>query len=368
MAASGALVTLALVVVCSWSTPAPPRSSSLRSRRMEAAPAATAAPVALTPRAAGTMSAALADVPAVERRRAQLADLVRRGVFSAEQQERFLVAQPDFLQLAFETAFEDERFVLMNKPFDVRLDLGHEGVRAFAEEMTCADWLADVKGLERLRFCHQLDAATSGLLLAAKDRASAHAACRLFERRLARKQYLAIVFGHVAPRAPEAADGADGGGAGAGWVGAGRVIDAPIGPMPGSTFLQGVLPPAEGGKAATTALRVLRHGRLALRGAHEGKAVSLVALEPRSGRRHQLRVHCQLIGHPIVGDSAYAADLDSYRLFLHARRLRLAPLPVEGGALDVTCESADFARAMRDGVDVEPLDPAADGWLPLPAR
>ncbi|KAJ1635285.1 pseudouridine synthase [Pavlovales sp. CCMP2436] len=238
----------------------------------------------------------------------------------------------------------------MVKPFDVRLDLGHDGVRNFALELTAADWLANGRGLAKLRFCHQLDAATSGLLLAAKDKAAAAAAGRLFELRRARKQYLALVFGHVP-------------------AGTHALVDAPIGPVEGSAFLQAPLPLTEGGKAAQTAVRVLKHGTLALRGLHHSKPASLLLLEPKSGRRHQLRVHCQGIGHPIVGDGTYAKDWDSYRLFLHARRLRLSPLPVAAGELDAVAECVDFDEALDGAVDVEPLPTAAeggDGWIPTP--
>lgn len=306
---------------------------------MEAPPAA-----ARTPRALGTMTAAVPGVSGEARRRAQLDYLVEQGVFTQAQQTEFLALQPAFLRLEFHVAFEDDNYVLMRKPFDVRIDLGKAGVRNFELELTAADWLMS-RGLTTLRFCHQLDAATSGLLLAAKTRAAANAASRLFEGRQARKQYLALVFGHVPP-------------------GVHAHIDTPIGPVPGGDFLQQPLPVAQGGKSAQTAVRVLRHGTLALRGEHEGKPASLLLLEPRTGRRHQLRVHCQLIGHPMVGDSAYASDWDSYRLFLHAHRLALAPLPVEGGALDVRDPCAEFDEALGGAVDVEPLDPAGDGWLP----
>lgn len=309
-----------------------------------AAPAAPAVAPASTPRQLGAMSAPVLEASGEARRRAQLDYLVGQGVFTREQQAAFVAAQPAFLALELRAAYEDERYVLLAKPFDVRLDLGTAGERNFPLELTAADWLAG-RGLGALRFCHQLDAATSGLLLAAKDRKAAAAACRLFEQRRARKQYLALLFGHVRP-AEHAA------------------IDAALGPVPGGSFLQQPLPEAAGGKPAQTALRVLRHGALALPGPHRGKPASLVLLEPRTGRRHQLRVHCQLIGHPIVGDASYAGDWDSYRLFLHAYRLALAPLPVPGGALDVTAPCAEFEAALEGGVDVQPLDADGDGWLP----
>jgi 23S rRNA-/tRNA-specific pseudouridylate synthase len=296
------------------------------------------------------MSAPILDAPGEARRRAQLDYLVAQGVFTKAQQDEFLENQPAFLRLEFGVGYEDERYILMSKPFDARLDLGNNGERNFPLEITAADWLAS-RGIETLRFCHQLDAATSGLLLAAKDRAAANAACKLFEKRLARKQYLALVFGHVQPLANEQ-------------------IDVPIGPVPDSPFMQQPLDEALGGKPAQTAVRVLRHGELALRGEHQRKPASLLLLEPRTGRRHQLRVHCKMIGHPIVGDGSYAGDWDSYRMFLHAHRLCLSPLPVEGGKLDVRSDCPEFDDALSDAREVEPLEAlaASGGWLTkLPA-
>ena len=95
------------------------------------------------------------------RRRAQLAHLVAAGVFTAAQQRTFLAQQPQFLRLRFGVLHEDEHFLVLDKPFDVRLDLGGVGARRFAEEITCADWLAaPPRAHEPIRFCHQLDAAT----------------------------------------------------------------------------------------------------------------------------------------------------------------------------------------------------------------
>ena len=56
---------------------------------------------------------------------------------------------------------------------------------------------------------------------------------------------------------------------------------------------------------------------------HSGKPATLLWLEPRSGRRHQLRLHTAHHGHPIVGDVTYAGDKLCYRTFLHAAALEL---------------------------------------------
>ena len=67
-------------------------------------------------------------------------------------------------------------------------------------------------------------------------------------------------------------------------------------------------------------------------GSYLGRPVTKVALTPLTGRRHQLRLHSLLVGHPIVGDATYGGDVDAPRMCLHAWRLRadlarLATLP-----------------------------------------
>jgi len=76
------------------------------------------------------------------------------------------------------------------------------------------------------------------------------------------------------------------------------------------------------GKASETRVRVLQKGH------HFGRPVTKVLLLPYSGRRHQLRVHCRAMGHPIVGDCTYGLPCakEEERMMLHAYKL-LIPVP-----------------------------------------
>jgi len=58
-------------------------------------------------------------------------------------------------------------------------------------------------------------------------------------------------------------------------------------------------------------------------GKYSGEAVTKVLMHPWTGRRHQLRVHSALLGHPIVGDSTYSCESKSRRMCLHAHRLQV---------------------------------------------
>jgi tRNA pseudouridine32 synthase / 23S rRNA pseudouridine746 synthase len=141
---------------------------------------------------------------------------------------------------------------------------------------------------------HRLDEATSGLLMFALSASAQKALSHAFETRRVKKIYLARVHGIV-----ESENGC---------------IDAPIAKDWPRRPLHCVN--QEHGKPALT------HYQTLSKEAH--CAQSLLRLEPQTGRTHQLRVHLQSIGHPIVGDLLYGLPSDtSPRLMLHATGLTL---------------------------------------------
>lgn len=136
---------------------------------------------------------------------------------------------------------------------------------------------------------HRLDRATSGLMVIAKKQRTLSILARHFHERKVKKNYLAVVRGH--PARDE------------------MMIDAPIGRASDAWPKW----QARGdGKEARTRLRVLERK----------DDISLVALEPITGRTNQLRIHCATIGCPIAGDEWYGGASDAYpRLCLHAAQL-----------------------------------------------
>lgn len=167
---------------------------------------------------------------------------------------------------------------------------------------------------------HRLDMATSGLLLMARGLPAQRALGSAFERGEVSKRYVAVVEGHVP--APETFgplqswEGEDGWG----------LINLPLGADWPRRPRQKV--DTAGGRPSQTLWRIL--GR-------EGGSTRL-ALAPLTGRSHQLRVHLQALGHPIVGDTLYThaesagADVAAARaprLLLHACRLEV-PHPADG--------------------------------------
>jgi len=226
--------------------------------------------------------------------------------------------------------WQDSHVVAVSKPWDAQLAYtcraDNEVGERWAGELTLRGYLEahhtevlNEKG--EVRLCHQLDFATSGLIVSAKSRESADAVARCFRDRVARKLYAALVFGHPP------------------WDTC--VWDARIQPSK-KRFKQRV---SSGGKSAETHVTVACRGKL-LVGEHAGKDASLLWLEPKTGRRHQLRVHASHAGYPIVGDLSYANDRLMYRMFLHASALALPLELPEYGNEELMLES--------------PLDPV--GW------
>lgn len=148
-------------------------------------------------------------------------------------------------------------------------------------------------GGEELRPCHRLDRFVSGLLLFAKTREAAGALGVQFEGRGVEKTYLALVHGLVAD---------DEG-----------LVDLPLGKATNSIIRIKMGVDEEHGKPAVTRYRVVERWQ----GPHEGlegpdrsSDFSLVRLEPKTGRRHQLRIHLAELGHPIVNDPLYGDIID----------------------------------------------------------
>jgi len=153
---------------------------------------------------------------------------------------------------------------------------------------------------------HRLDMATSGLWIMARGLPVQRQLARAFEHRQVRKRYVAVV------------DGVPVGTADGGW----SEIDLPLGADWPNRPRQQV--DHEHGRPSLTRWRVLGAGPL--------PGTTRLELEPVTGRSHQLRVHLQAIGHPIVGDTLYApAELAAAapRLLLHASELALAH-PADG--------------------------------------
>ncbi len=140
---------------------------------------------------------------------------------------------------------------------------------------------------------HRLDRDTSGVMVFAMTRSAQRHLGLQFEKRLVKKTYVARVFGQLSPKS--------------GTVDQPIIVDWENRPKQKICH--------ETGRAARTDWRVQSFDGLSTR----------VRLMPLTGRSHQLRLHMQHLGHPILGDPFYADGpaRDFERLMLHASELRL---------------------------------------------
>ena len=153
---------------------------------------------------------------------------------------------------------------------------------------------------QRPRLVHRLDKDTSGVLLLGRTRQAAAWLTRAFREQTTDKTYWGIVVGDLRPLT-------------------GR-IDLSISKLPGKYGEKMVIDKKEGQRAVTDYAIIERLG----------KRASWIALRPRTGRTHQLRVHTTALGTPILGDGKYggegaflASEGLSRKLHLHARDIRL---------------------------------------------
>lgn len=185
--------------------------------------------------------------------------------------------------------YEDTDCVVVNKPAGI---LTHSK-GSFNPETTVATWLQTrwqgTATNDRDGIVHRLDRDTSGLLICAKNPEALSWLQKQFASRKAKKRYFAVVSGKL----PH--DHA--------------IIDMPImrNPKQPQTFRVGA-----NGKPAITEYWVN----------HVSHDMTLLELQPQTGRTHQLRVHLSQIGHPIVGDRLYGGK-PADRLYLHATELEL---------------------------------------------
>jgi 23S rRNA-/tRNA-specific pseudouridylate synthase len=197
---------------------------------------------------------------------------------------------------------------------------------AYDHGRECYHWKDEGTGAAgTLYLLNRLDSPTSGLVLGALNAEAAAAGRRAFAEGGAKKTYYALVLGRPRPPQGEWKD---------------RLArEAKSG--------KGVRVTAGAGGGGLTA--ITRYRAVETR-AGEGPGLTLLKLEPVTGRTHQLRVQCAWHHHPIVGDATYgdfgynraqAKRTGEKRLFLHAAAVRLAgldfaaesPLPAEFGEM-----------------------------------
>jgi len=197
---------------------------------------------------------------------------------------------------------EDDDVLVIDKPAGmvVHPAAGHASGTLVNALLHHVGDLSGIGGEKRPGIVHRLDRGTSGLMVVAKNDAAHEELSRQFQDREVEKEYIALVWGEVQ---------------------SGRRIDAPIGRDPVNRKKMS----AKARRSREAVTRIVKTEKF-------GVVLTLAHIAIYTGRTHQIRVHLNAIGHPIVGDSLYGGvhrrvpgDLRAVthltRPFLHAARL-----------------------------------------------
>ncbi len=195
----------------------------------------------------------------------------------------------------FTVVYEDADVVVVDKPVGLVVHPGAGNPDGTLVNGLLARFpeIASVGAPPRPGIVHRLDAGTSGLLVVARTAPAYDALVAALAARVVERTYLTLVWGH-----PEATSG---------------VIDAPIGRDPRDPMRMAVV---AAGKAARTRFDVVER--------FDDPLTTLLRCRLETGRTHQIRVHLEATGHPVVGDATYGGARSRIvlgRPFLHAARL-----------------------------------------------
>jgi len=188
-------------------------------------------------------------------------------------------AEPEAQAMPLDVIYEDEDVLVLDKPPGLVVHPGagnwdHTLVNALLAH--CGDSLSGIGGVARPGIVHRLDKDTSGLLVVAKNDQAHQALTSQFADRSLSRVYQAIVWG-----LPNMMSGA---------------IEGAIGRHPRARQKMAIV--EHGGKEALTHYKVLETF---------GTMACLVECRLATGRTHQIRVHMESIGHPVVGDPVYGS-------------------------------------------------------------
>lgn len=218
---------------------------------------------------------------------------------------------PDFFTLViamstYTVIYADDDLMVVNKPSGLLTVPG----RGPDKQDCLINRILSVR--PEARIVHRLDMSTSGLVIIPLNHPCQVAIGHQFEKRLVKKQYLALVDGKLTP--PQ------------GQVNLPLICDWPNRPRQ--------IVDHDNGKAATTDYEVLEYD--------EENDNSRVRLSPLTGRSHQLRVHMQALGHAIIGDQLYAqgaALAKSPRLCLQAQMIAFEHPSRDGEEVKIEIEA-----------------------------
>ncbi|MBC8367180.1 RluA family pseudouridine synthase [bacterium] len=213
------------------------------------------------------------------------------------------IPEPEIMKLTPENApidiiYEDDHLAVVDKPAGlvVHPSAGHGTGTLVHLLLHHLDSLSGIGGVQRPGIVHRLDKDTSGLILVAKNDLAHWRLSEMLAAREIRREYLALVWGELPQKE--------------------GIIQGNIGRDPRHRQRMAVL--EEGGKEASTGYRRLNHFL----------EFDYIRLALKTGRTHQIRVHLNSIGHPVLGDPLYGGRRRKTGGLLRADRERVKEMLV----------------------------------------
>lgn len=228
--------------------------------------------------------------------KARCRDLVATGdLIHLQRKEKKTLSHAFAEEISLNILYEDEDLAVIDKPAGmvVHVSAHHEKgtlVNALLYRWKEGSELSQGSASFRPGIVHRLDKETSGCIIVAKNDVTHAGLAASFSERTIKKTYLAVVEGR--PRQRQGS------------------IVLPIGRHPTQRLKMTVRRPPQG-REAITDYQVLT----------SSSAYSLIACFPHTGRMHQIRVHLQQLGFPIVGDTLYGKRGEWNRHLLHAWKI-----------------------------------------------
>ena len=202
----------------------------------------------------------------------------------------------------FDIIFEDDDLLVINKPAGLVCHPTKNGEMSSligrARLHLPSNINSQLSTASQPHLVNRLDRETSGVVVVAKNSEVAGELGKILESRAVEKEYLAIVHGHVAAES--------------------GIIDAPLGKDEASrVFVKDCVRPD--GALSQTEFWVERRFSRPSTINHQPSTFTLLRVVPRTGRKHQIRIHLAHLGHPIVGDKLYGGDEDLYLALVEQR-------------------------------------------------
>ncbi|CAD7085048.1 unnamed protein product [Hermetia illucens] len=220
-----------------------------------------------------------------------------------------------------------ENFLVIDKPPDLLIN--SNDYRKISVQTILREQFPELKDsslTHEFYFAHRLDYSTSGILCIPLNKVSCTAVSKAFEHRTSKKYYIALLNGHVNQKF--------------------TTVDIEIGDDSRYEKTNKKMCTTSELEFCKNPRKCVTHIVVLEKGSYNNREATKVLIKPITGRRHQIRVHCQIIGHPIIGDYTYGLAEDKLvpRMFLHAIKL-VIPNTVEG-------------------IEVETRDPFNEHFLP----